>query len=577
MSTESSSNVTTGGLVSEVIESYRYLEMETGRYLLFVVVPAIVFFVVTVILAIQPWLPLIARASLVMLGGMILLSGIAYPKIERDQRRVDLENQFHLGVTHMTVLSITNIDRMEVMRKLAEEREYGEFSREIRKIVHLVDGWNQSLDDAFRRRARAVPSEPVADFFERMAYTLNAGQGIDEFLLDEQAVMLEQYETVYESTLGNLDVLKDIYLSMILAMTFALVFAVVLPILTGTHPTLTVAIVLVIFFFVQLGFYIAIRSMVPYDPIWFHPEDISAAGERRLQLSMVAGGGIAVLGIVVVGMSFFGVANMPSLPFGSIPLPLYIAIPLTPLVIPGVVFYIEEQRVKRRDAEFPSFIRALGSVESAKQSTTTEVLTSLRRKDFGPLTEDINNLYKRLNMRINNELAWRHFAADANSFLIRRFSEMYLIARQMGGQPKQISDLIARNMNVVNQLRERRRQSTITLIGVLYGVTAAATFAFFIGLEIVKLLAGMDLDLSGPQQMGMDFGEIIHTEAYNVDVIELMLYGVILFNAMISAILIRTADGGHQANAYLHFVAMTWIACLTAIVTTRVVSSFFAV
>ena len=577
MSTEPSANVTTGGFVDEIIEAYRYLEMETGRYLTLVVLPAIVFFVVTIVLATQSWLPLIARVSLVLLGGMTLLSGIAYPKIERDQRRVQLENQFHLGVTHMTVLSITNIDRMEVMRKLANEREYGEFSREVRKIVHLVDVWNQSLDDAFRRRARAVPSEPVADFFERMAYTLNAGQDIDEFLIDEQSVMLEQYETVYESTLGNLDVLKDIYLSMILSMTFALVFAVVLPILTGTDPTLTVAIVLVIFFFVQLGFYIAIRSMVPYDPIWFLPEDISAAGERRLQLSMVAGAGVAVVGIIVVGMSVFNIGNLPSLPIDSIPLPLYFSIPLTPLVIPGIVFYYEEQRIKRRDGEFPSFIRALGSVESAKQSTTTEVLTTLRRKDFGPLTEDINNLFKRLNMRINNELAWRHFAADANSYLIRRFSEMYLIARQMGGQPKQISDLIARNMNVVIQLRERRRQSTITLIGVLYGITAASTFAFFIGLEIVKLLAGMDLDLSGTQDMGMDFGQIVHTEAYDVEIIELMLYGVILFNALISAILIRTADGGHQANAYLHFVAMTWIACLTAIVTTNLVGSFFGV
>jgi hypothetical protein len=54
----------------------------------------------------------------------------------------------------------------------------------------------------------------------------------------------------------------------------------------------------------------------------------------------------------------------------------------------------------------------------------------------------------------------------------------------MGGSPRRLGELISRHMNEVNQLRERRRQATVTLIGLLYGITAAA-FAFFIGLEVV--------------------------------------------------------------------------------------------
>lgn len=565
-------------LIADLIEAYRYLPMETGRYLATIVLPSIVFFVVTIAIAVQGWFPWMVAVSLPLLGALALFSAVAYPKIERDQRRIQLENQFHLAVTHMTVLSVTNIDRMEVMRMVATEEEYGEFAREMQRVVELVDGWNQSLDDAFRRRAKAVPSEPVADFFERLAYTLNAGQDLDEFLLDEQSVMLEQYTTVYESTLTNLDVLKDIYLSMILSMTFALVFAVVLPMLTGTNPTLTVAAVLVVFGFVQLGFYMAIRSMVPYDPIWFLPTDITSTSEWRLRLSMLLGGGVALVALVVFSGGLLGYGpTVPLIPFDSIPLPLYITIPLTPLVIPGIIFHLEEKRIKRRDQEFPSFIRALGSVESAKQSTTLEVLTTLRLKDFGPLTEDINNLFKRLNMRINNELAWRHFAADANSYLIQKFSEMYLMSRKMGGRPKRLGDLIGRNMNVVNQLREHRKQATVTLIGVLYGITAASTFAFFIALEIVKLMAGLEIDMASSQGSGMAFGELIHVESYDVELIELMLYAVILFNALVSALLIRTTDGGHKANAYLHFVTMVWLACLTALATTRLVGSFLNV
>jgi len=60
-----------------------------------------------------------------------------------------------------------------------------------------------------------------------------------------------------------------------------------------------------------------------------------------------------------------------------------VAIPVTPLLLPGWRMRQEEQKVKVRDGEFPSFIRALGAVESVKQTSTGSVLESLRRKDFG--------------------------------------------------------------------------------------------------------------------------------------------------------------------------------------------------
>ncbi len=85
---------------------------------------------------------------------------------------------------------------------------------------------------------------------------------------------------------------------------------------------------------------------------------------------------------------------------------------------PGYLFY-EERRVFDQDREFPNFIRALGTSESVKQSTTTEVLATLRTKDFGPLTPDINDLYRRLNMRLNTEKSWRLFTGDSHSFLVR--------------------------------------------------------------------------------------------------------------------------------------------------------------
>jgi flagellar protein FlaJ len=569
--------ITFSDTLASIVDAYERMEMPMSRYLLLIVLPSAVFFLGTVAVAVAVDLPLSIRLPIPLLGGLVIVSAVAYPKLLVSRERVDMENQYHLLMTHMTVLSTTNIDRMEVFRKLADEEEYGALSEEVNRVVQLVDTWNQSLDDACRRRARRIPSDPLADFFDRLAYTVNAGQELSEFLLSEQQVMIQNYVTMYESTLDNLEVMKDLYLSMVLSMTFALVFAIVLPILTGTNPSMTVGAVIVLYGFVQTGFFLVIRTLTPYDPIWYHPDGIQPEGEWSMVASLVVGAvGSAVLVVFVVGDLFGGAPGLTDvLPVASIPRPFYVAIPVTPLAVPGVVFRIHEERIKSRDEEFPSFIRALGASETAKQSTTTAVLSTLRNKDFGPLTADVDDLFKRLNMRLEPDRAWEYFTANTRSYLIQKFSEMYLVGRQMGGEPKQLGELISENMNHVNQLRQQRQQATVTMIGLLYGITAASSFAFFIGFKIVDILAGMSLDLATDTQF--DVGQLIHTEVYDLAFIQFLLLGVVMINAVLSSLMIRTVDGGHKANALLHFVLLTWIGCTVAVLTMTVVGGLLNV
>jgi flagellar protein FlaJ len=573
-------NVTISETIQSLLESYRRMQMPMGQYITFILVPSAVFFLLSLLAALLLDLPLMIRLPIPLLGMLALLAALFYPKILLSQRRTQLNNRFHLLVTHMTVLSMTNIDRMQVFRTLADEEEYGELANEMRRIVELVDTWNQSLDDACRRRAKEVPSEAVSDFLDRLAYTIGAGQSLQDYLITEQKQIISNYTTVYESALDSLEVMKDLYLSMILSMTFALVFAVVLPVLTGTNPTMTVSAVIVMFIFVQSGFYLAIRSMAPYDPLWYHPEDRESGFDDKLRKATIAGVGLSGILVFIsfggiLGFSPIGLAAL--VPFFGAPLPLalYAVVPITPLLIPGIVIRSEEQSVKARDEEFPSFIRALGATEGAKQSTTSQVLKTLRKKDFGSLTAKIDDLYKRLNMRIETVDAWRWFTADCRSYLIQTFSEMYLIGREMGGSPKMLGELIGENMNEVIQLRQQRRQATTTMIGLLYGISAASTFAFFIGLQVVNILSNMSLNLASTGSF--DATTLIHTGVYNIPLIEFLLVVVIMFSSMLSALMIRTIDGGHKMNTYLHFVLMAWIAALVSIMTKVLVSTFLAV
>ena len=560
-----------GDVFDSVAESYRDMKMPASQYAAFIVVPSLVFLVASVAAVLTFPLPLFVEVPVPMLGLLSVVTAVFYPKIQQDQRRKRMEERFHLFVTHMTILSTTNIDRVEVFRRIGAEEEYGPLSEEARRIVQLIDAWNQSLDDACRMRAKKVPSKLVADFLDRLAYTINSGESLESYLTSEQDAIIRNYATVYEGQLDNLQVMKDLYLSMVLSVTFALVFATVLPVLSGTNPTMTVSSVVVMYSFIQLGFLYAIYTIAPTDPLWYFPTDRTTSTEWRLRIATAIGGGLAVLLVVAELVVLLGWTSVDPT---SVPLPLYAAIPTTPLVIPGLVARGIEERVKERDEEFTSFIRALGASETARQTTTNRVLSTLRDKDFGPLTELIGDLYKRLNMRVDAAAAWRHFTADAHSNLIQKFSEMYLIGRQMGGDPKHLGDLISGNMHEVLQLREQRSQAATTMIGVLYGLTAAATFAFFIGLGVVDVLSGLDLDFSNS---AFNFGSIIHTDVYDTQIIEYLLVVTVLVNSMLSSVMVRVVDGGHKVNAYIHFVGLTWISALIGTGTLHLVGMLLSV
>ncbi len=564
-------------LAADLVASYDALDMSKRKYVGYILAPSAAFFVLAIAGAFLLPLPLTVRLPIPALGILVLVAAVFYPKLYLNGRQVAIENQLHLVMTHMTVLSTTNIDRMEVFRTLAAEEEYAAAAAELARVVHLVDTWNQSLDDALRRRAKEVPSDVFSDFFDRLGYTIGAGQTLDDFLLSEQDAVIQNYITVYEGALANLEVMKDLYMSMILSMTFALVFAIVLPILTGDNPTLTVAAVIVLFMLVQLGFYVVIRAMAPHDPVWFHSEE-GAPSDLRLWSSFAIGVFGTTALVVFVGAGLFGVGpGLRGLLFflEDIPLAMYLCVPISPMAITGVMLRFEERNIEERDKEFPSFIRALGAAESAKQSTTGDVLATLHQKDFGALTATIVRLYRRLNIRISSEQAWYTFATDTRSYLIQKFSDMYLEGRSMGGRPKLLGELISQNMNTVMQLREQRRQATVTMIGLLYGITSASAFAFFIGLQVVNILADLSQQFNITNAGGV--GKVIYAGVYDIALIEFLLLLVILFNAVLSSVMIRTIDGGNKANAYLHFVLMTWLGSGVAIFTKHLVSAILTI
>jgi flagellar protein FlaJ len=111
------------GALDAVLASYDRLDVSRRQYVGLVLVPAAVVFAASIIGAVLLPLPLAARVPIPLVGGLVLVAAAIYPAIYRSSLEAQIDSQLHLVMTHMTVLSTTNIDRVEVFRTLARERE----------------------------------------------------------------------------------------------------------------------------------------------------------------------------------------------------------------------------------------------------------------------------------------------------------------------------------------------------------------------------------------------------------------------------------------------------------------------
>jgi flagellar protein FlaJ len=300
------------------------------------------------------------------------------------------------------------------------------------------------------------------------------------------------------------------------------------------------------------------KSKIPKDPAWSQSANMT---ENKLKLYRSIPVSLALCFVVLIAVVLYG----------KIETSIAVAMVLTPLAYTGYVSRNIEKAIRRKDENFPAFIRSLGSSAGARGGVIDEALKALRAHDFGPLTTDVNNLYKMLVTRINKFDSWEYFASNTGSNLIQRFSGMFVQATNLGGQPEVIGDIIATNFHKIVTLRKKRSQSAGSLVGVLYGLTGGIGFTMYISLGVVGLMQDMFSSVEMPA--GMSMGMVLYTNIGNLDTLSYMVMAIMIGHSLMSAILIRIVDGGHMLSATIDFVIMVWISGASAVVTMAAVSS----
>jgi len=474
---------------------------------------------------------------------------IIYPISSLETKKKEIDNNMHYYITHMGVLATSQMSRIDLLLKLSHTEAYGYLAKETGRIYALVFYWHVSFPVACRFIGSRTPSELFADFLDRMAHSVQAGQAFEDFVISEQTVVMNDFVTMYQDSLNSIDMVKEMFVSMCMSLIFIVAFAIIMPIITGVDSILLLGGAIAIFVVTELVILLYARSKVPADRIW-HTLNIETVADRRIKWSMPVS---LFLCMVVTGLV---------LVFTQLSTPIMFAISLSPLLLTGLIARHEEDKIKRFDNNFSAFIRSLGGAAGTRSGLILESLKELIGHDFGPLSGNINNLYKRLKTRLNTPRAWEHFAAGTGSNLIERFATMFVEGTNVGGKPTVIGDIISKNFMAILSMRKLRYSSASSLIGVLYGMTAGIAATMFLALSIIAMLAKLFSNISIPE---IDIGISIATiGASNIPLMTSMLMVMMVCHSLISAMLIRVVDGGHHFNTYTHFVGLVWISALTA-------------
>jgi flagellar protein FlaJ len=328
-------------------------------------------------------------------------------------------------------------------------------------------------------------------------------------------------------------------------------FIIIGPILTGQDIVSLSAFMFVLVLATEIGIMLVIKYRMPEDKIW---ADYAMTSERKARFIKAAL--VSVAGIVVAAVLVALVVR----PRFDLPLLVQVAIVLTPLMYLGKVLEKEEKAILVKDENFPAFMRSLSSSLAASGAALPLVLKYLSAHDFGVLTQDIRNLYRRVSMRIDNSKSWRYFTIDTGSWLIGIFSEIFNKSINLGAEPDYVGMVISRNFERLVRLRRKRAQTVASFRGVIYGITGAFAFsvaaAFQVSVYMNKLFSNMTIPGDFLQNI------IFVPSKSGLEMTDYILVVILIIHCLLSALSIKFADGGHIGIAVYYFVVLVWLAAL---------------
>ena len=458
-------------------------------------------------------------------------------------KQEDIEKNFPVFLAFLGSMTTAKTNYDEFFKTLAETEEYGEISKEMKRLYHLAKDWKLGYAKACKVVADTTPSKIFSDFLARLAQVVEYGEDITFFFETQFRDIMRDMQTSYQEAVYKISSIADLFSALFVSMAFLMAFAVMMPIFFPIDYT-SIAIGSAIgFLAIDVLLVTLTRAAVPTDKLSNKFPDTCPEHTLAILATFIG---------ILASILFFLAAWVLGLP----PI-LQVGLAAVPLIVPGILAYRAEKIIRRREESYIPFIRTLGDLTSIREGAITPVLKRLRRHSYPGLNEAISRLYKRLSITRNVHKAFDLFSKEIGSALISKFNELFVKALYAGADPRKTGAIIGDQMHAILESRRLRLQVAAGARGTLYG----SFFGVALGVLLaVKSLAHVfSLFTSVLAQAGESVAGYFTFLNFNVNLYPLIDIVVYLFavEAAVLAVIIKMIDGGLMSDATRHFVILT--------------------
>ncbi len=345
-------------------------------------------------------------------------------------------------LTYMSSIATSNVSRDKIF-EFASQQE-GITAKSMKKIHLLAKNYGYDYARASRVVAEEAHHPDLKDFLIRLSNALGLGEEEEKFFRGETERMVEVYTNKYLSDVETLKKWTDGYAALLVSVILVIAVFLISTMLFNMGDTFTMSILAgALFCFIAFfGVYVLYRA-APYE-VTTHSLEIKSKEQelaRKMSMILLPTTGITALILVVIGVEHWVIF-------------LVVAALLAPI---GVVGIMDAKKIERRDYDISTFLKSLGSIAGTVGATLAVAMECLDKKSVASLEEPVNRLQKRLINGINPKVCWRYFTGETGSELINKFTNVFLDAVALGGNPTKIGEIVAHSSLGIAILRTKRK------------------------------------------------------------------------------------------------------------------------
>ena len=419
-------------------------------------------------------------------------------------------------------------------------------ARYFKKVEFVAKAFNHDYAGACNIVGQATKESEVKSLLLRLSGALSSGEDIVNFVERESEVFSDSYGSRYERRLEVLKKWVDAYIALIMTSAIVTVMAVV-TLMIGNVTTVFILTLSVLTIVVTIaGAWLIYRSA---------PREIKTHSlpYRSREQALVKAGVKLILSLaVIVALALW----MMKVDLG------WIMITAGVIIFPlGLVSWIDDNKIDKRDTDVPGFLRSLGGVSQAIGATANEAMGRLDFRSLGSLTEEVSLLYTRLLARIDPNLCWERFVGDTGSEQVNRSVRIFWDGIALGGEPQKVGNAASAFAMKITLLRAHRKliASGFLWLTIIMHIVLSVLLIFIYRTlitftELITTMAPKNIDTQVMPSIPT-FG-LYSGSSSELELLYVMVIVIIIVLSLANTFAIYAASGGHIFNSFL-YLSMT--------------------